>query len=154
MSAYMINVKIELTKCPEAVEIENLVKNSDGSLCMAIDLNDAINIDKCESSVLQVVCPSIRNASACHLSEVSTKMAIEKAEGVREVIANQTPYRADGESGRFEFKTHSVIDNGLIFYNTASDVFTPLISKGYHRTVGFKVIAIALCVNEGETPTP
>ena len=143
MSAYMINVNIELTKCTEAVEIDKLVKNADGSLCMAIDLNNAINFDKCESSVLQVVCPSIRNALAGHLSEVSSRKAIEQAGGVKEVITNLTPYRVDGEAGRFTFTTHSVVNaNGQILYNTASDVFTPLIGKGYHRTVGFKEIAI------------
>ena len=143
MSAYMINVNIELTKCTEVTEINSLVKNADGNLCMAIDLNSAKNIDKCESSILKVVCPSIRNALAGHLSEVSAKMAIEQAGGVKKVITNQTPYRVDGEAGRFTFTTHSVVNtDDQILYNTASDVFTPLIGKGYHRTVGFKMIAI------------
>ncbi len=142
MSALMINVKIELTECPEEAEINSLVKNANGSLSMAIDLNDAINIDKCENAVLQVVYPSIRSALTDHLSEVSEMMATEQAGIAKVVIANETPYRVDGEAGRFTFTTHSVIADGKIYYNTAGDVFKPLIGKGYHRTVGFKEIAI------------
>ncbi len=142
MSAFMINVNIDLTECPEEVEINSVVKNSDGSLSMAIDLNDAINIDKCENAVLQVVYPSIRSTLTDHLSEVSEKMAIEQAGKTKEVIANVTPYRVDGEVGRLTFTTHSVVADGKIYYNTASDVFKPLIGKGYYRTVGFKEIAI------------
>ena len=138
----MIKVKIEFTECKEKVEVNRLLNNPGGSLSMLIAPNDAINIDKCENSVLEVVYPSIRNALADHLSEISEKVAIEKAGGVKRVGANQTPYRVDGEAGRFNFTTHSVIANGKIRYNTASDVFTPLIGKGYYRTVGFKEIAI------------
>ena len=142
MSALMINVKIDLAECQEAVETGSVEKNTDGSLSMAIDLNDAINIDKCENAVLQVVYPSIRSALTDHLSEVSEIMATEQAGIAKEVIADETPYRVDGEAGRFTFTTHSVIADGKIYYNTAGDVFRPLIGKGYHRTVGFKVIAI------------
>ena len=142
MSALMINVKIDLAECQEAVETGSVEKNTDGSLSMAIDLNDAINIDKCENAVLQVVYPSIRSALTDHLSEVSEIMATEQAGIAKEVIANETPYRVDGEAGRFTFTTHSVIADGKIYYNTAGDVFKPLIGKGYHRTVGFKEIAI------------
>ncbi len=142
MSALMINVKIELTECPEEVEINGLVKNSDGSLSMAIDLNDATNIDQCENAVFQVVYPSIRSTLTDHLSEISEKMAIEQAGSAKEVIANETPYRVDGEAGRFTFTTHSVTSDGKIYYNTASDIFEPLIGKGYYRTVGFKEIAV------------
>ena len=123
MSALMINVKISLTECQEAVEIDSLVKNADGSLSMAINLNDAINIDKCENAVLQAVYPCIRSTLTDHLSEVSEKTANEYARGAKEIIVNKTPYRVDGESGRFKFTTHSVISEGKILYNTASDIF-------------------------------
>ena len=127
MIALMINVKIDLAECTEEVEIGSLVKNADGSIGMAIDLNNAINIDKCENAVLQVVYPCIRSTLTDHLSEVSERMANEHAGGAKEIIVNKTPYRVDGESGRFRFKTHSVISEGLILYNTAGDVFLPLI---------------------------
>ncbi|MCP4156873.1 MAG: hypothetical protein GY757_54675 [bacterium] len=60
----------------------------------------------------------------------------------KKVIADETPYRVDGEAGRFTFATHSVIANEQVVYNTAGDVFQPLIGKGYYRTVGFKEIAM------------
>ena len=142
MSALMINVKINLTECTEIVEINSVAKNMDGSLSMAIDLNDAISIDKCENAILKVAYPCIRSTLTDHLSEVSEKKATEQAGGTKEVFANETPYRVDGEAGRFTFTTHRVMADGLMVYNTASDVFKPLIGKGYHRTVGFKEIAI------------
>ena len=61
MSALMITVKIDLAECAEAVETDSVAKNADGSLSMAIDLNEAINIDKCEDAILQVVYPCIRS---------------------------------------------------------------------------------------------
>jgi len=142
MGALMINVRIELAKCNKEVELDKLVKESDGSLGMAIDLNDAINIDKCESAVLNVIYPSIRSALTDHLSEVSEQLAIKQAGMTKEVIENQTPYRVDGEAGRFTFTTHSVFEDGKLVYNTASDEFHPLIGKGYYRTAGFKQLAM------------
>ena len=47
----------------------------------------------------------------------------------------------DGEVGRFEFTTHSVIDNH-IKYETAKDLFTQLTTNKYYRTVGFKEISM------------
>ncbi len=44
--------------------------------------------------------------------------------------------------GRFEFVTHCVMNsNDFPAFNSAIDVFTPLNSKEYYRTVGFKEIA-------------
>ena len=141
MSALMITVKIDLAECPEAVETGSVAKNTDGSLSMAVNLNDAINIDKCENAVLQVVYPSIRSTLTDHLSEVSEMMATEQAGIAKEVIANETPYRVDGEAGRFTFEAHSVIADGQVLYNTASDVFKSLNGKeyyGYQLNVGQK----------------
>ncbi len=55
MSALTINVKINLAECQETVETDNVTKNADGSLSMAVDLNDEMNIDKYENAVFQVV---------------------------------------------------------------------------------------------------
>ena len=141
MSALMINVKIDLAECREAVETDCITKNADGSLSMAMGLNDAMNIDNCESAVLQVVYPSIRSALSDHLSDVSEKIAIGQAELTMEVIVNEKPYRVDGEAGRFTFTTHSVISDNQIVYNTANDVFKSLNGKEYYKTVGYKELA-------------
>ena len=108
---------------------------------MGIRLNDAMNIDNCEKAVLQVVCPSVRSALSDHLSAVSEKMAIDQAGQTDEVVANVGPYRVDGEAGRFTIKTHSVIADGQVAYNTAKDVFKSLNSMEYHKTAGFKELA-------------
>jgi hypothetical protein len=58
------------------------------------------------------------------------------------IAVNRKTYKVDGEVGRFEFKTHSVL-NGFDFpvFNSAADVFRPVGSKEHYRTEGFKEIA-------------
>ena len=141
MSAYKINIKIEMTECETQKNAGVPFKNRDGSQSMIIHESDAANIDKCENSVLRVAHPAIRDALAIHLTEFSEKAAIEQ-DISGEVTVNKTPYRTDGEAGRFTFQTHSIISDGKTVFNTATDIFTPLIGKGYHRTAGFKEIAI------------
>ena len=48
----------------------------------------------------------------------------------------------DGEVGRFEFATHSVLHGDVLKYNTAMDLFAELKGKEYYRTIGFKEIAM------------
>ena len=72
MERYKIKVNVELVKCNEPVNHE-LTKNNDGSLSMVISGDDAISIDMCEKSVLQIAYPTIRKAVSKHLSEISKK---------------------------------------------------------------------------------
>jgi len=48
----------------------------------------------------------------------------------------------DGEVGRFEFATHSVLHGDKLKYNTAMDLFAELKVKEFYRTIGFKEIAM------------
>lgn len=48
----------------------------------------------------------------------------------------------DGEAGRFEFTTHSGLNEGQIRYNTAQDLFSELKAKEFYRTTGFKEIGM------------
>jgi hypothetical protein len=48
----------------------------------------------------------------------------------------------DGEVGRFEFATHSILNGDGLKYNTAMDLFAALKGKEYYRTIGFKEIAM------------
>jgi len=48
----------------------------------------------------------------------------------------------DGEVGRFEFATHSILNGDGLKYNTAMDLFAELKGKEYYRTIGFKEIAM------------
>lgn len=52
------------------------------------------------------------------------------------------PYHVDGEIGRFDFTTHSVLMDDDIRYNTAREVFPKLKGKEFYRTTGFKEIAM------------
>ena len=47
----------------------------------------------------------------------------------------------DGEIGRFQFFTHSIIDGDQILFNTARDFFCELNSREFYKTTGFKEIA-------------
>lgn len=58
------------------------------------------------------------------------------------MICNVTPYKVDGEVGRFAFITHKAMNQGHIQFDTAFDVFPALKAKEFYRTVGFKEIAM------------
>lgn len=64
------------------------------------------------------------------------------------MIANRHPYQVDGEVGRFEFTTHSLVKDGGIKFNTARCVFPELKGKEWYRTSGFKEIAIVYGTTE------
>ncbi len=140
MGKYKIKVKVELVECTEAKK-HDPSKQEDGSFTMTISELDAVSIDNCEKAVLRTAYPTIREAISKHLSEISKKIAFERA-GSQEVIANSHPYRVDGEAGRFEFTAHSALYKGRIEYNTARDLFTELGSKEFYKTIGFKEIAM------------
>ena len=72
MAKYKIKVNVELVECDESVNSEPL-KQGDGNFTMTISEQDAISIDKCESSILQTAYPTIRDAISKHLSEISKK---------------------------------------------------------------------------------
>lgn len=60
------------------------------------------------------------------------------------IQGNSTPYRVDGEVGRFEFTSHRVESSGICIYNTATDLFSPIGPREYYRTVGFDELALSL----------
>ena len=72
MSKYKIKVSVELVECDET-ENHEVNKNKDGSFSMVISEQDAISIDMCERSVLQIAYPTIREAVSNHLSQISKK---------------------------------------------------------------------------------
>ena len=72
MSKFKIKVNVEFVECDET-ENHEINKNNDGSFSMVISEKDAISIDMCEKSVLQIAYPTIREAVSNHLSQVSKK---------------------------------------------------------------------------------
>jgi len=72
MGGFKIKVKVELVE-NDNFEQSGLTKDQDGSLSMTINEQDAISIDKVESSVLHTAYPAIREAVSKHLSEISKK---------------------------------------------------------------------------------
>lgn len=73
MSKYKIKVNVKLIECDESEPNNVPTRQKDGSFTMTINEQDAISIDKCESSVLQTAYPMIRDALSKHLTEVSKK---------------------------------------------------------------------------------
>lgn len=68
-------------------------------------------------------------------------------EGVA-VLENKTPYRVEGETGRFEFITHGCSNAEGIVFNTAKSLFSPLCGRERYRTEGFEEIALFECCAE------
>ena len=80
MSGYKINVKVELIECNNSGQDE-LTKHPDGSFSMVISGQDAVSIDKVESSVLQTAYPTIRQAVSEHFTQISKKKPVKEAKG-------------------------------------------------------------------------
>lgn len=78
MGRYKIRVKVELVECNDEGEGHEAIKEGDGSFSMTISEGDAIRIDKCETAVLRTAHPTIRDAIAKHLSEMSKKKPLKK----------------------------------------------------------------------------
>jgi hypothetical protein len=78
MGKYKIKVNIELVECDDAEEL-GVTKEGAGSLTMTISGEDAKSIDKCERAVLEAAHPTIREALSKHLSEISKKGLLKKA---------------------------------------------------------------------------
>jgi hypothetical protein len=72
MSRFKIKVKVELLECDD-FEQGDLTKQEDGSFSMIISEQDAISIDRVESSVLQTAYPTMREAVSKHLTQISKK---------------------------------------------------------------------------------
>lgn len=79
MSKFKIKVSVEFVECDET-ENHEVNKNNDGSFSMVISEQDAISIDMCERSVLQIAYPTIREAMSNHLSQISKKKSKKKPE--------------------------------------------------------------------------
>ena len=79
MSKFKIKVSVEFVECDDT-ENHEVNKNNDGSFSMAISEQDAISIDMCEKSVLQIAYPTIREAVSDHLSQISKKKPKKKPE--------------------------------------------------------------------------
>ena len=80
MGRYKIRVKVELVECNDKGEGHEAVREDDGSFTMTISEGDAISIDKCENAILRTAHPTIRDAIAKHLSEMSKKKPLKKPE--------------------------------------------------------------------------
>jgi hypothetical protein len=65
-----------------------------------------------------------------------------KAHGAGVVCANPTPYRVDGEVGRFSFSTHRLECAGQVVFDSARELFAPLHTNARYLTRGFKEVAL------------
>ena len=66
-------------------------------------------------------------------------------------MAHESPYRVDGEVGRFEFTTHGIGKAGTpeLRYRTSRWFFPPLQGRQWYQTRGFKELALVHGVVEG-----
>jgi hypothetical protein len=68
-------------------------------------------------------------------------------------MAHETPYRVDGEVGRFEFTTHGIgkvgAGKGKLHHLTGREFFPPLQARQWYQTRGFKELALVHGVVEG-----
>lgn len=78
MGKYKIQIKVDLVECSDDSKEYELRKENNGSSTMVISEKEAESIDNCERAVLQTAHPTIRDAIAKHLSEISKKKPMKK----------------------------------------------------------------------------
>lgn len=135
---YKIKVQIEIEKCTDAVTSE-YVQIGPGQFERVISAVQGENIDRCEQLLLQTNYAALRDAFGHHLSAASQQYALEFVE--READWVVKPYRVDGELGRIIFDAYHV-EPGQAADGTAKALFPPQRGKEWHRTAGFKEIAL------------
>jgi len=78
MSRYRIQVNVEIVECDDFPS--EPMKLQGGSFAMTLSEQNAISIDKCENAILRTAYPTIRDAIAKHLTEVSKKKPMKRVE--------------------------------------------------------------------------
>lgn len=64
-------------------------------------------------------------------------------------MADPTPYRVDGEVGRFTFQCHRVLCQGSVILDSSREVFPALTGRELYQTIGYKEVAITTGCLEG-----
>jgi hypothetical protein len=135
---YKVKVKVEIVKCVEAVT-EEFIQVGVGRFERIITAEQAQSIDECEQMLLETNYAALRNAFACHCSQVSRQHALEFVEDL--AACEVKPYRVEGEIGRITFNSYWV-EPGIDGGETATALFPPLHGKEWYRTTGFKEIGL------------
>ncbi|MBF0551645.1 MAG: hypothetical protein HQK60_14060 [Deltaproteobacteria bacterium] len=146
MKRYRIELSLRIEEV-SATEVTGLKELDPGHVQAVIDEDEAVNISVVERKVLTLGYEVFRNSLSKHLTAVSKSRALSRVlDG--ELVVNDTPYRVDGEVGRFEFMTHRIVQEGKSVYDTSKEVFPPRHGCEWHATVGFKEIVIGYGVTE------
>jgi len=147
MKRHRIRVKVEFEEIDSGIESFNCEPRKVDDGCFEIDLDGkfAMDIDVCEQSLLAANFPAIRDALSVHLAEMSKKKTIEE-EGKSGVILaleeHSSPYRVDGEVGRFTFTTHELVNwEGKVWFNSR-ELFPEQRGVCYYQTKGFKEVGV------------
>jgi len=137
-NSYQIEVKVAIVKYNGA-ETASPTRPGERRFTCVLTEAEAVSIDACERTLLNVNSTAVREALAQHLSAVSLEQAQAVAQSPSEVCAK--PYRVDGEAGRITFDAHEVVRAGEVVYDTTTELFEPLGPKEWYRTQGFKELA-------------
>ena len=139
MGNYRINVKICIR--------DDSGKDDSSSIDLAsvVPEVEATNIDAVEKALLEIIREAVRKAVGRHLEAISRKTARERQAATGGVIReNEKEYRVEGEIGRIRFKTHQVVVEDKVVFDTSKDIYRVLRSREWYRSEGFNEIAFML----------
>ncbi len=137
MNNYKIWVNIEIVECEEPV-FETPTRQDDGSFELNMSSSAAESIDDCEQFLLSTNYPALRAARAWAFRSGVKKKLLDQAPG-QALVEKPTPYRVDGEVGRFSFPIYALAepeDSAASF--PPNQLFPPQVGKTWYRTRGFK----------------
>ena len=137
MNNYKIKVNIEIVECEEPV-FETPTRQDDGTFELNMSSSAAESIDDCEQFLLSTNYPALRAARAWAFRSGVKKKLLDQASG-QALVEKPTPYRVDGEVGRFSFPIYALAepeDSAASF--PPNQLFPPQVGKTWYRTRGFK----------------
>jgi len=142
---YKVKVNLEIIKCADAVTDE-FIQVDVGMFERIISTEQAQSIDECAQMLLETNYAALRDAFACHCSQVSRQHALEFVEEL--AGCEVKPYRGEGEIGRITFDSYWV-EPGAGRTEAANALFPTLHGKEWYRTPGFKEIGMVYGTVEG-----
>lgn len=146
MSNIEISIRINIAETKASVMNDHSAEQmGDGHFRLILDDSSVLDINALENGLLRTNYPALRDALAKHLeSEIKKKAVViqNNCGDTDEVTLHGSPYRVDGEIGRFQFNVYDVTGASGNVIVEGTSWLPPLHAREWYQTFGFKEMAI------------
>lgn len=141
-----ISIKINIVETTSSIISDHSAEQmGDGHFRLILDDSSVLDINKLEEGLLRTNYPALRDALAKHLEyEIKKKAMIiqNNCSDTDVVTLHGSPYRVDGEIGRFQFNIYDVTGASGNVIVEGTSWLPPLHAREWYQTFGFKEMSI------------